>query len=71
MSSTFADMAAERDAMVRAALPLLRAMAAPHAVGLSEVDLRWGVDHPDPRRSVGPGQGGGGNGVGVGVGVGG
>ncbi|XP_048785906.1 telomerase protein component 1-like [Lagopus muta] len=45
-------MAAERDALVRAALPRLRAMAAPHGVGLSEVDLRWGVDDPDPRRQV-------------------
>ncbi|NWZ30094.1 TEP1 protein, partial [Asarcornis scutulata] len=50
VSSTFRDLGAERDALVRAALPRLRALAAPRGLGLQEVDLRWGVAAPDPQR---------------------
>ncbi|XP_071885836.1 uncharacterized protein [Anas platyrhynchos] len=50
VSSTFLDLGAERDALVRAALPRLRALAAPRGLGVQEVDLRWGVAAPDPQR---------------------
>ncbi|XP_072885036.1 telomerase protein component 1 isoform X1 [Hemitrygon akajei] len=49
VSSTFRDMAGERDLLVRAVLPELRARAAPHRIHLQEVDLRWGITEQESR----------------------
>ncbi|XP_062916230.1 telomerase protein component 1 isoform X3 [Mobula hypostoma] len=49
VSSTFRDMAGERDLLVRAVLPELRARAAPHRIHLQEVDLRWGITEEESR----------------------
>ena len=43
ISSTFRDMHAERDHLVKKVLPRLRARLAPYRFYLEEVDLRWGV----------------------------
>ena len=43
ISSTFRDMHAERDHLVKKVLPRLRARLAEHRVYLEDVDLRWGV----------------------------
>ena len=43
ISSTFRDMHAERDHLVKKVLPRLRARLAPYRVYLEDVDLRWGV----------------------------
>ncbi|XP_069735232.1 telomerase protein component 1 isoform X3 [Phaenicophaeus curvirostris] len=52
VSSSLRDMAAEREALVRAALPRLRARAAPRGLRLQEVELRWGLRGPDLQRRV-------------------
>ncbi|XP_053909074.1 telomerase protein component 1 [Cuculus canorus] len=52
VSSSLRDMAAEREALVRAALPRLRAMAAPRGLRLQEVELRWGLRAPSLERRV-------------------
>lgn len=46
LSSTFKDMAADRDELVRRRFPKLRAWAEGLGVHLVEVDLRWGVTSP-------------------------
>ncbi|XP_067330344.1 telomerase protein component 1 isoform X2 [Channa argus] len=43
ISSTFRDMHAERDMLVRSVFPELRRRAAPHCIYLQEVELHWGV----------------------------
>jgi tetratricopeptide (TPR) repeat protein len=43
ISSTFHDMQAERDELVKRVFPLLRRLCARRGVSWSEVDLRWGV----------------------------
>ncbi len=43
ISSTFRDMHAERDHLVRVVFPALRERLQPHRVHLVDVDLRWGV----------------------------
>jgi hypothetical protein len=43
ISSTFRDMHAERDHLVRIVFPALRERLARHRVSLVEIDLRWGV----------------------------
>jgi tetratricopeptide (TPR) repeat protein len=43
VSSTFRDMAAERDELVKHVFPKLRALCAERGVTWSEVDLRWGI----------------------------
>src|ERR1700678_578326 len=43
ISSTFLDMQAERDHLVRFVLPRLRASLLTKHIHLVEVDLRWGV----------------------------
>ena len=43
ISSTFRDMHAERDHLVKRVLPRLRARLAEYRVYLEDVDLRWGV----------------------------
>ena len=43
VSSTFADMHAEREVLVRKVFPRLRAWAEPRRIRIVECDLRWGV----------------------------
>src|SRR4051795_13746800 len=43
ISSTFRDMQAERDHLVRVVFPALRERLEPFRVHLVDVDLRWGV----------------------------
>lgn len=43
ISSTFADMQDERDALMKKSFPLLRERAMQRNVSLTELDLRWGI----------------------------
>src|SRR3954452_16837603 len=43
LSSTFRDMHAERDHLVKVVFPALRERLEPYRVHLVDVDLRWGV----------------------------
>uniref|UniRef100_A0A8C2CVQ4 TROVE domain-containing protein n=1 Tax=Cyprinus carpio TaxID=7962 RepID=A0A8C2CVQ4_CYPCA len=52
ISSTFRDMHAERDILVRSVFPELRRRAAPHYLYLQEVELRWGVTEEESNRAV-------------------
>ena len=52
VSSTFRDMHAERDVLVRRVFPELRRRAAPHGLHLQEVDLRWGVTEEETGRAL-------------------
>ncbi|CAL8278850.1 unnamed protein product [Lota lota] len=52
ISSTFRDMHAERDVLVRSVFPELRRRAAAHCLHLQEVELRWGVTEEESGRAV-------------------
>ena len=52
ISSTFRDMHAERDVLVRSVFPELRRRAAPHCLYLQEVELRWGVTEEESDRAT-------------------
>ncbi|XP_016136061.1 telomerase protein component 1-like [Sinocyclocheilus grahami] len=52
ISSTFRDMHAERDVLVRSVFPELRRRAALHYLYLQEVELRWGVTEEESNRAV-------------------
>uniref|UniRef100_A0A8C2K428 TROVE domain-containing protein n=1 Tax=Cyprinus carpio TaxID=7962 RepID=A0A8C2K428_CYPCA len=52
ISSTFRDMHAERDVLVRSVFPELRRRAAAHYLYLQEVELRWGVTEEESNRAV-------------------
>src|SRR5947209_5681987 len=43
ISSTFRDMHAERDHLVKVVFPALRERLLPYRVELYDIDLRWGV----------------------------
>jgi telomerase protein component 1 len=43
ISSTFRDMQAERDHLVRFVFPRLREQLLPRRIHLVDIDLRWGV----------------------------
>ena len=43
ISSTFRDMQAERDHLVRVVFPELRERLYHHRIYLEEIDLRWGI----------------------------
>ena len=49
ISSTFRDMHAERDHLVRVVFPELKEKCRKHRVNLVDVDLRWGVSEEMPR----------------------
>jgi nephrocystin-3 len=55
ISSTFRDMQAERDHLVRVVFPTLRERLEPYRVHLIDVDLRWGVtrDQAENRQILG------------------
>ncbi len=50
VSSTFRDMHAERDELVKRAFPQLRKLCESRGVTWSEVDLRWGVTEEQSKR---------------------
>ncbi|XP_074974999.1 telomerase protein component 1 isoform X6 [Caretta caretta] len=50
ISSPVRDMQGERDVLLRAVLPALRARAAPHHLALQEIDLRWGITEQEARQ---------------------
>lgn len=52
ISSTFRDMHAERDILVRSVFPELRRRAASHCLYLQEVELRWGVTEEESGRAT-------------------
>uniref|UniRef100_A0A8D3AEY2 TROVE domain-containing protein n=1 Tax=Scophthalmus maximus TaxID=52904 RepID=A0A8D3AEY2_SCOMX len=52
VSSTFRDMHAERDILVRSVFPELRRRAAAHCLYLQEVELRWGVTEEESGRAT-------------------
>uniref|UniRef100_UPI0037E81F20 telomerase protein component 1 n=1 Tax=Semicossyphus pulcher TaxID=241346 RepID=UPI0037E81F20 len=52
ISSTFRDMHAERDILVRSVFPELRRRAAAHCLYLQEVELRWGVTEEESERAT-------------------
>uniref|UniRef100_A0A8C7V7G8 TROVE domain-containing protein n=1 Tax=Oryzias sinensis TaxID=183150 RepID=A0A8C7V7G8_9TELE len=52
ISSTFRDMHAERDVLVRSVFPELRRRAVPHCLHLQEVELRWGVTEEESERAA-------------------
>src|SRR3954470_11727679 len=43
ISSTFRDMQAERDHLVKVVFPRLRERLAPYRIELLDIDLRWGI----------------------------
>jgi hypothetical protein len=43
ISSTFRDMQAERDWLVKRVFPALRQRLEPHRINLVDIDLRWGI----------------------------
>ena len=47
ISSTFNDMNAERDFLVKKVIPELRAQCCEHRLKLVEIDLRWGIKEED------------------------
>ncbi len=50
ISSTFNDMQAERDHLVRNVFPILRQKASRRGVVLTEVDLRWGITEKEAQQ---------------------
>jgi len=50
ISSTFQDMQAERDVLVKKIFPQLRKLCIERGVGFTEVDLRWGVTRDQAER---------------------
>lgn len=50
ISSTFRDMHAEREALIKRVGPALRALAARRRLGFFEVDLRWGITEEQASR---------------------
>ena len=50
ISSTFRDMQAEREELVKRVFPQLRKLCEERGVGWTEVDLRWGVTEEQAQR---------------------
>ncbi len=49
LSSTFRDMHAERDHLIKVTFPVLRERLLPHRVELYAIDLRWGITEDEER----------------------
>ena len=49
LSSTFRDMHAERDQLIKVTFPALRERLLPHRVELYDIDLRWGITEDEAR----------------------
>lgn len=50
VSSTFRDMGEEREVLIKGTMPRLRAKYEERGVGISEVDLRWGITSGQSQR---------------------
>lgn len=51
ISSTFNDMHAERDYLIKRVFPALREFCAEHKLNLLDVDLRWGITEEDAAKN--------------------
>jgi hypothetical protein len=51
-SSTFRDMHAERDYLVKRVFPALRQRLEPHRINLVDIDLSWGIVPAPGKRRV-------------------
>ena len=49
ISSTFRDMHAERDHVIKVTFPALREKLLPHRVELYDIDLRWGITEDEAK----------------------
>src|SRR5271155_3503763 len=49
ISSTFRDMHAERDHLVKVTFPALREQLRPYRVELYDIDLRWGITEDEAK----------------------
>ena len=49
LSSTFRDMHAERDHLVKVTFPSLRERLLPYRVELYDIDLRWGITEDEAK----------------------
>ena len=49
ISSTFRDMHAERDHLIKVTFPALREKLLPYRVELYDIDLRWGITEDDAK----------------------
>lgn len=49
LSSTFRDMHAERDHLIKVTFPYLRERLLPHRVELYDIDLRWGITEDEAK----------------------
>src|SRR6202047_5395323 len=49
ISSTFRDMHAERDHLVKAVFPTLREKLLPYRIELLDIDLRWGITEEEAK----------------------
>src|ERR1022692_2464451 len=49
LSSTFRDMHAERDHLIKVTFPALREKLLPHRVELYDIDLRWGITEDEAK----------------------
>lgn len=63
ISSSFRDMQAERDHLVRFVFPRLREATARRCIRVVDVDLRWGVTEDQDALETRPRQNGGGSGA--------
>src|SRR3954451_19100560 len=50
ISSTFRDMHAERDHLVKVVFPELRELLLPHRIELIDIDLRWGITEEEAKK---------------------
>src|SRR3954452_20024998 len=50
ISSTFRDMHAERDHLVKVVFPELREWLLPHRIELIDIDLRWGITEEESKK---------------------
>ena len=53
LSSTFRDMHAERDHLIKVTFPALRERLLPHRVELYDIDLRWGITEDEAQEREG------------------
>lgn len=51
ISSTFRDMHAERDHLIKVTFPALRERLLPHRVELYDIDLRWGITEDEAKNA--------------------
>lgn len=51
LSSTFRDMHAERDHLIKVTFPALREKLLPHRVELYDIDLRWGITEDEAKNA--------------------